>query len=160
MKFKAFSLATLGSILISIGCSNRKGDEMSDGIEVDRSAYLSKIGVPADHSTTDGHQLKLIALNNPYKLGEDVILTYFLNGEVIYSGQFLTELEVSIPRLADESLVHMKLEVLDGSEVFVFEDKSVFHWMKDYQFVYYGFFPGNKIADQIHFLPQHHSVIQ
>ncbi|GIV28893.1 MAG: hypothetical protein KatS3mg027_2707 [Bacteroidia bacterium] len=150
----------LWSIVLVLSCINRKDSSRIKGQRVDTSIYFSRVGSLKAIAALDSCTSTLILVNNPHNFTDNAILTIFFNSHVVYSGKFNKEVEFCVPKEIVRDLVHIKLEILEKDMLFIFEDKSAFHWHTGYPYIYCVFFPRNESSDQIHFFPQKERIIQ
>jgi len=147
-------------VMVVFSCNGRKESYMIQGNNIDIQNFLSKTDSLFQISkVTNTNTIKLVGINNPNDFLTGSELVVFINNKVVYLGKFKKEVVLKIPNLEENDIVHLKFVILKEKELYVLENKSVFNWLKDYRFIYYGIFPYNESINRIHFFPQKNRVI-
>jgi hypothetical protein len=87
-------------------------------------------------------------------------MVIYVADQVAFAGDYARSGTLQFDVEREEQLVHCRIEVIIEDRLFSLEDKSVFPWRSDFEYLYIALFPDNQSTEQIHFFPQRSAVLQ
>ena len=116
-------------------------------IDKDNYTNINNIG-----SDSNSKQIVIKVLNNSYHFNDQTKVIFYVNNIPLYKGLFKKQFVIRTNFKEKES-IHCRLEIIEGTCKYIFEDKNVFNWKTSYKAILVDFFPNNPSTENISFSP-------
>lgn len=158
------NIIILIAIFFTVACNNpRKPD--ADFIELSKNAEKFN-SVEEYYEKYKGNVGKeqwvyFKFLNNPYNLNKNNIITIFINGWIVYRGEYQNWMNLKgNPKdiFLKKRSIDIYMEILTNYKKHPiyknrFQHKSVFAWQEDFNIIYCSFLPTNEWIEKCFFIP-------